>query len=127
MQPKEKANRHSRICQSLSGPLAGIEQTVPRAELEAIAQVMENGKLPLIIYTDRRNHMIAYHKGRRFCCDPRGKHVDIWQRIWNRHSELRAEHGDVQIKWIRSHQTQSSDENKEEALNREGNDAQGRQ
>ena len=122
-QPKGGDDRQSRICQTLSGPLAGTEQTVPRAELEAIAQVMENGRLPLIIYTDRRNHMIAFNKGRRFCCDPRGKHVDIWQRIWKRHKELSAKQGDVQVKWIRSHQRQSSNESMEEALNREGNDA----
>ena len=122
-QHKEDGDRQSRVCQTLSGPLAGTEQTVPRAELEAIAQVMENGRLPLIIYTDHRNHMIAFNKGRRFCCDPRGKHVDIWHRIWKRHKEMSAKNGDVQVKWIRSHQKKSSNETMEEALNREGNDA----
>ena len=78
------------ICQSLSGPLSGPEQTVPRAELEAIVQVVENGRLPLTIYTDHRNHMIDFGKGKRYCCRPKGRHVDIWKRIWTRLKELEA-------------------------------------
>ena len=82
--PCKNLPRRTRVCQALSGPLNGPVQTVPRAELEAIAQVLENGIGPLCIYTDHRNHVLAWEKGRRYCTRPRGQHVDIWRRIWKR-------------------------------------------
>ena len=127
---KKKKHRNSantetvtKPCQALSGPLNGPVQTVPRAELEAIAQVLENGIGPLCIDTDHRNHVLAWEKGRRYCIRPKGHHVDIWRRIWKRIAEIRNQGGTVELKWIRSHQRAARNESYEDTVNREGNDA----
>ena len=59
----KKAIHKAKICQGLYAPLDGDMQTVPRAELEAIAQVLENGREPLKIYTDHMNHEKFFRKG----------------------------------------------------------------
>ena len=110
-------------CQILSGALNGTEQTVPRAELEAIAQVLENGEPPLCIYTDHRNHVISFEKGRKYCCRAGNKQTDIWRRIWKRISDFKAQRGEIQIVWVKAHQQRRKGESREECVNREGNDA----
>lgn len=77
------ADRKTNICQWLRGGLNGQEQTVPRAELEAIATVLEHGKKALKICTDQFNHVLAIQRGSGYCCDPLGKIVDIWERVWH--------------------------------------------
>ena len=105
-----KKEPSTRICQALSGPLNGAEQIVPRAELEAIAQALENGIGPITIYTDHRNHARAIEKGMRYCCRAKGKHVDIWKRVWKQISRIRADGEKVEVKWIRSHQKATKEE-----------------
>ena len=84
--------------QPLSGPLNGPAQTVPRAELEAIAQTLEKGIGPSVIYTDHRNHARACEKGRGYCTRPRGRRVDMWRFIWKRIWEIKRQGGTVEIK-----------------------------
>ena len=88
----------------------GDVQTVPRAELEAIAQVLENAVKPLCIYTDHLNHVNAIERGKGYCCDPMGKNVDIWRRVWRAAEKLGGWDENLQVKWIRSHQTKKAGE-----------------
>ena len=102
-------------------------QSGPRAELEAIAQVVENGKAFLFTYTDQVNHGKGFRKGPGYCCKATNKQVDIWRRIWSQAKRLETQNTSdlpaVQVRWIPSHQKAKKGETKEDRLNREGNDA----
>ena len=75
------------------------------------------------IFTDHRNHVKDFSRGREHCCNPKKRNVDIWKRIWVCVDPMRAQGGDMQLVWVRSHQKASRGETYEQAANREGNDA----
>ena len=65
------------ILQGFWGPLNGEHQSTPRAELGAIATVLEHADPPICIVTDHQNHVKAYKKGRRHCCKITSPMLDI--------------------------------------------------
>ena len=80
---KRKANatqsksQRRRPCKTLRVPLNESVRTMPRAELEAIAAVSQNGVAPMFTYSDYRNHVEASRKGASSGCNTKRKYVDM--------------------------------------------------
>lgn len=111
-------NATLKLCRAYGGPLEGAVQTVPRAELEAIAQVLENGCAPLQRVSDHKNHCDSIYKGRKHRRRTRGEHVDIWIRFWKRFDQLGGLGEEaVHVKWVRCHQ-KKGDETSEQRCDR---------
>ena len=101
---KNKSELEARPCQVLCGILNGQEQNVPRAELEPIAQVLENGMKPLCIHSDQMNLVTAIRLGKGYCCEPTMKHADIWRRIWKQIDRMGGVDEQLQVKCVKSRQ-----------------------
>ena len=114
---KEKARVAIQI---LYGPLSGYPQTIPRAELEAIASTLENALPPILIVTDHLNHVEAFYKGKPHCLKVTSPLIDIWIRVWQQVRRLGRTN--VTLKWIPSHQSANSNETWEQKVDRRGNE-----
>ena len=65
------------------GNLAGDSQTVPRAELVAIARALAVARKPFRIVSDHLNHVEAIKKGKAWCLDVMGPMRDLWVEVWD--------------------------------------------
>ena len=84
------------------GCLKGSEQTCPRAELDAIVEVLQIAVLPVIILIDHWNHVADFARGRS-CCVARGrKHLDLWARAWAFVDDLGGMSSDLQVRWVKA-------------------------
>ena len=81
--PKKRETK-PQVLQAIYGPLNGPIQTTPRAELEAIALVLQYALPPICIVSDHKNHVEAFNRGRKHCCKMMSPMIDIWLRIWQR-------------------------------------------
>ena len=120
--PREvRAEKPVEIIQGFWGPLNGEHQSTPRAELEAIAIVLEHADPPICIVTDHQNHVKAFKKGRRHCCKITSPMLDIWLRIWNQVDRLG--HPNVRMRWVPSHQQAHDNETWQQRVDRRVNQA----
>ena len=69
-----------RIIQAIWDPLNGEIQTTPRAELEAIPQLLEHAYPPICVVTDHTNHVLALvHLGEgRFASGSEDTTIKVW-------------------------------------------------
>eukprot|EP00959_Pyramimonas_sp_CCMP1952_P236566 4943863-Pyramimonas_sp.AAC.1 len=64
------------------GPLPGHQQSVPRAELYAVIQVLRHRLLPIHIRTDCLGTVDGLMGGPEWCTHPRRQHCDLWRVLW---------------------------------------------
>ena len=71
-----------RLISGIFGTLPGPCQTVPRAELHAIVEVLRVTIRPAWIHTDHFNILTAIAKGKAHTTSPGHPNADLWNTFW---------------------------------------------
>ena len=87
---------------SIRGPLGGVSQTVPRAELIAFLLIIEHTTGYLPVCTDSKYVYNGFSKGPRH---HHGYNKDLWARFWKTYS---ARNGICKLDWTPSHEDEGS-------------------
>ena len=72
----------------LTGTLPGPVQTVPRAEMFAVCEVLRLAVLPLHVHTDHLPIVDGLKRGRAWCLAVARNNADLWRELWHRIDEL---------------------------------------
>jgi len=86
------------------GPLAGPCQTVPRAELQAIRDLVLQTSGCRQVYTDHENHVLAFAKGKEACLNE-AAHSDLWADIFDKLGKEQKEGqlGQLVLRKVKAH------------------------
>eukprot|EP00959_Pyramimonas_sp_CCMP1952_P452033 9464335-Pyramimonas_sp.AAC.1 len=96
-------------CQNMRGiaygPLPGHQQSVPRAELYALAQALRHGTAPMYTRTYCYGFVEGLQQGRKLSIHPRTPNRDIWELLWHDLDDHGGISSAIQFYFVRSYQT----------------------
>ena len=87
------------------GPLPGPTQTVPRAELHACCMALRMSVGPLTIHTDHKPIVDGLLRAKDWATDGSRVNADLWRELWQLLEDKGGLEDDLQIKWVKAHQT----------------------
>ena len=111
----------SRVVNCLLGPLPGVVQQVPPAELFALVQFLRHSvdDIALVYYSDCESVVEGTQKGAHMTAQACHVHADLWRLFWDEQDKRRVQVGVVKVK---AHQKKDlSQLTAEEIFQREGN------
>ena len=84
--------------------MPGPGQSVPRAELFAVCEVLRGAVPPLTIHTDHEAILTGMQQGREGTACASHPNADLWRIFWHRILDLGGiGEGSITIKWVPGH------------------------
>lgn len=92
-----------RLSVAIYGPIPGPDQSVPRAELYAIARALRIAILPSSIFTDHYNIVLGFQEGKAVTTASAFPTADLWRLIWHHLADLGGLQPGLFIDWTPGH------------------------
>jgi len=85
------------------GPVAGVMQEVPLAELLAVLHTVERALPPLTVYSDCAYVVDSWKQGREYCVSQQGRFTRVWRQLF----DLLAVFGEFKLVKVKAHATRT--------------------